>query len=82
MDDKAFQLIEKMYSELIQFKEDTNTRLNSIEDGSRKTSIIIEHDLLPKITALFDGHIQNTQQLERIERAVEKHEDIIIRKIK
>jgi len=71
-----------MYSELIQFKEDTNSRLNNIEDESRKTSIIIEHDLLPKITALFDGHIQNTQQLERIEHAVDKHEDIIIRKIK
>lgn len=113
MEDKTFKLIEKMYSELIEFKEDTNRRFDTtdkkfdtiderfddidkkingleneftgIKQSVNKTNMILEHDLMPKITVLFDGHIQNTQLLERIESTegtVNRHEDIIIRKVK
>jgi len=117
MEDKTFQLLEKMYGELIEFKKETNdrfdkieneasetnSRLDRIENGAnetnsrfdtmnerfnrienevKKTNFTIEHDIIPKINVLFDGYKQNTDQLERIEKAVSKHEDIIIRKIK
>jgi len=57
-------------------------RFNRIENEVKKTNFTIEHDIIPKINVLFDGYKQNTDQLERIEKAVSKHEDIIIRKIK
>lgn len=56
--------------------------VTGIKGGLKKTNAMIEHEIMPKIEALFDGQIQNSQQLERIEAKVSKHEDIIMRKIK
>jgi len=52
--------------------------------GSLKTDVTkintkIEHDLMPKITALFDGY---KHKLDRIEKEVSKHEEIILRRVK
>lgn len=82
MEDKAFQLLEKMYGELIEFKKETNDRFDRIENEVKKTNFTIEHDIIPKINVLFDGYKQNTDKLVRIEEAVTRHEDIMIRKIK
>ena len=35
-----------------------------------------------KLDALFDGYMQNTERLIRIEKQVSRHEDIIIKKVK
>ncbi|WP_200804922.1 hypothetical protein [Anaerosalibacter sp. Marseille-P3206] len=96
MDDKTFELIEKMYSEFskrfdglekkFDILENDNKEMKddikSVKENLNKTNVTIEHDLMPKIEVLFDGQLQNIQQLERIENAVSKHEDIIMRKIK
>ena len=37
---------------------------------------------MPKIDALFDGYKQNADKLDRIEKEVSKHEEIILRRIK
>ena len=94
--DKTFELIEKMYSDfgkrfdviekrfdMIEKKFDVlEIRFDVLENEVKKTNTTIEHEVMPKIEVLFDGQIQNNQQLERIENAVSKHEDIIMRKIK
>ena len=89
MDDKTFELIEKMYSEfskrfdtLENDNKEMKDDIKTVKENLNKTNVTIEHALMPKIEVLFDGQLQNTQQLKRIENAVSKHEEIIMRKIK
>ncbi len=53
-------------------------RLERIE--SRVTVIEQEHG--KKLELLFDGYIQNSETLNRIEKEVTKHEEIILRRVK
>ncbi len=48
----------------------------------KKTNAKIDHEVMPKIDALFDGYKQNSDKLDRIEEEVSKHEEIILRRIK
>jgi len=41
-----------------------------VENEVRKISETIENDIKPKIIALFDGHTQINNQLDRIEKEV------------
>ncbi len=89
LDEKVFDLMEKMY---IEFSKRFDNMEEDIKDlkgdvGSVKTDVTkintkIEHDLMPKITALFDGYKQNADKLDRIEKEVSKHEEIILRRVK
>lgn len=41
------------------------------------TNLILEHELTPKIEALFDGYKQHTQQIDRVDDKVdEMHKDL------
>jgi len=96
VEDKTFKLLEKMYIEFTNFRKETNERFDrvesdisglkkqgtSLESEVKKTNITLEHDIKPKLEALFDGYTQNTQQLDRIATAVSRHEDIIMKKVK
>ena len=75
MEDNVFELLTKVYSEM-------NTRFDKIENEVLKTNMRIEHDIIPKIDAMFDGYKQNTEQLSRIEAEVTKHEEVILRRMK
>lgn len=80
MEDKVFDLIEKMYAEMKQQFELVNKKLDKKSD---KTDIVkLENDIVPKIQALFDGYKQNTEKLDRIEKEVSKQEEIIMRRVK
>ena len=78
MEDKTFVLLEKVYSELITFKEDTNRKFDEL--GKTVTKIEQEHG--KKLDILFDGYKQNYEQLNRIEKEVSRHEEVILRRIK
>ena len=56
--------------------------MGEVKDEIRKTNAKIDHEVIPKITTLFDGYKQNSDKLDRIEREVSKHEEIILRRIK
>ncbi len=56
--------------------------MSEVKNEVRKTNAKIDHDIIPKITVLFDGHKQNSDKLDRIETEVSKHEEIILRRIK
>ena len=56
---------------------DIKPRLASIEN----TVTRIEHDHGQKLGALFDGYKLNSNKLDRIEKEVAKHEEIILRRI-
>lgn len=42
----------------------------------------MEYDNHRNFTALFDGYKQNAEILERVEKEVSKHEEVILRRIK
>lgn len=88
-EDKVYQLIEQMYSEIRgEFNglraevNDLRAEVNEVKTEARKTNLTIENDIKPKIDALFDGYKQNTDKLNRIEAEVVKHEEFIIKRIK
>jgi len=79
--EKLFELMEKMYVELKDIKKEVkcNTeKINSVE----KTVIRIENDHGKSLEALFDGYKQNDEQLNRIEKEVAMHEEVILRRVK
>jgi archaellum component FlaC len=60
-------------------------KVDSIESEVKeikKTVINIENDHGDKLKALFDGRQQHLDQLDRIEKEVSRHEEIILRRIK
>jgi uncharacterized protein YijF (DUF1287 family) len=73
--EQLFEFMTKMYGEMQEgFKE--------VKNEIKKTNTKIDHEVLPKLNALFDGHKQNADKLDRIEEEVSKHEEIILRRIK
>ncbi|RCX16935.1 hypothetical protein DFR58_109163 [Anaerobacterium chartisolvens] len=94
MEDKAFELITQMYSEMKQQFEDMNKQFEDmnkqfkevnrkLDQKADKTDIVrLENELNPKVQALFDGYKQHTDILERIENEVTRQEEIIMRRIK
>lgn len=57
-------------------------KINDIDSEVKKINAKIDHEIMPKLSALFDGYKQNSDKLERIEDEVSKQEEIILRKIK
>lgn len=113
MEDKAFELLEKLYVEFNSFRKETRERFDGIDqkfddidqkfdgidkrfggidkrfdgidkrlDGIDKRLAFIEQDHGKKLQALFDGYKQHSDQLDRIEEKVTRHEEIIMRKVK
>ncbi len=80
--DKIFELMTKMYSEMQEGFRQVNKRIDNVEKEVKKTNAAIEHDINPKLSVLFDGYKQNSDKLDRIEEEVSKDEEIILRRIK
>ncbi len=78
--EKLFDFMSQMYSEMKDGFKQVNERLAEVESEVKKTNITIENDIMPKIEALFDGHIQNSDKLDRIEKEVNRQDEIILRK--
>ena len=72
--DKLFDLMTQMYKDMQGMKTD-------IKDVKERV-INIENDHGKKLTALFNGYVQQAEQLNRIEKEVSKHEEIILRRVK
>ncbi|NLI89953.1 MAG: hypothetical protein GX366_06050 [Epulopiscium sp.] len=79
--EKLFELVTKIYSEMQEGFEELKEEIRENKASTTKIESKIENDITSKLEALFDGHIQNTHQLERIEKEVLKHDEIILRRI-
>ena len=77
--EQLFEFMTKMYGDL-SGKIDSMDK--EMQEGFKKTNAKIDHEVMPKIDALFDGYKQNSDKLDRIEEEVSKHEEIILRRIK
>ena len=83
--EKMFELLEKFYGEFSQFKKETETRFDKLHEKIDKIDNIvihIENDHGDKLKALFDGYVQNSEKLDRIEKEVSRQEEVILRKVK
>ena len=78
MDDKMFDLLEKMYVEMKEGFKEVNIRIENVENKV----IIIEQEHGKKLDVLFDGYKQNADKLDRIENEVSKHDEIILRRVR
>lgn len=72
-----FELMTKMYNEMQNGFMIVNERLDKVE----KSVVNIENDHGKKLDALFDGYVQNSEKLTRIEKEVSKHEEIIWKRV-
>lgn len=68
MEDKTFALLEKIYSEFKEFKEETNNNFQSIE---AKFESKIEIEVSQKLKALFDGYKVNLEKLDELSDKVD-----------
>lgn len=69
MDDKVFELMEKMYSEMTtQFKE-VGRKLDKKAD--KNDIVIMENNLNPKVEALLDGYKQLSEGQEEIKNRIQ-----------
>jgi uncharacterized protein YukE len=78
VEDKMFDLVSKMYSEMKQGFAEVNGKMEVLS----KQVINLENDLKPKVEALFDGYKQHTDMLEHIKNEVSRQDEIIMRRIK
>ena len=65
-EDKLFEFMTKMYSEMQTGFKSVNTRLDKVEGEILKIGAKIDGDLIPNQKALFDGYKQNTETLYRV----------------
>lgn len=89
MEDKVFDLLEKMYTELKDFKNDTverfekiDQRFDNLENKVTKIEISLENDIKPNVKLALQGLIDINEKLTNVESEVSKHEEIILRRIK
>ncbi|NMA87168.1 MAG: hypothetical protein GX968_07590 [Tissierellia bacterium] len=83
--EQLFEFMTKMYGEMQEGFGQLNLRMDNVESEMRETKnkvIIIEQEHGKKLDTLFDGYKQNADKLDRIEKEVSKHEEIILRRIK
>lgn len=75
----------QVYSEMRQGFKEVNARIDKVEtrlENVEKTVVHIENDHGKKLGALFDGYKQNSEKLDRIEKEVSKHEEIITKRVR
>lgn len=90
--DKLFELMTKMYSDMQTGFKGVNERIDGLDEkvenlnkrmGSLENTVLkIEQEHGNKLDALFDGYKQNSEKLDRIEKEVSKHEEFILRRVK
>ena len=58
------------------------SELKEGQSSLKRIVIDLEEDHGKKLTLLLDGYKQNADKLDRIEKEVSKHEEIILRRVK
>ena len=72
------QNVTKDVSELKEGQSKIESELSSV----KRITIDMEQSHGKQLVALFDGYKQNADKLDRIEKEVSKHEEVILRRIK
>ena len=73
--------MENITKEVSELKEGQN-KIESELVSVKRITLDMEQSHGKQLVALFDGYKQNTDKLDRIEKEVSKHEEVILRRIK
>jgi len=82
---KKFESMDKRFDKMDQRFDKMDQRFDSLEKDVtdiKQRVIKIENDHGKNLQVLFDGYVQNSEKLDRIEKEVTKHEEIILRRVK
>lgn len=74
-----------MQSEIGNLRNDMQNGFNEVNqrlDRLENRVTVIEEDHGKKLDLLLDGYVQNSEAINRIEKEVSKHEEIILRRVK
>ena len=80
--EQLFEFMTKIYGEMQEGFKEVRNEIKEVRSEVKKTNAKIDYEVMPKIDALFDGYKQNSDKLDRIEKEVSRHEEIILRRIK
>lgn len=88
MDDKVFNLLEKMYADLSGKIDNVNQEVQGLKNQVSKLEFVIENEIKPDIKASLEGYSQvyrkleeHDKKLDSIESKIEAH-DVEINVIK
>ncbi|MCX7904780.1 MAG: hypothetical protein N2486_09760 [Caloramator sp.] len=73
--DKVFDLLTKLYSEMQNGFKEVNKRLDRVEERLNKVEnnqMTMENELKEMKKTLFDGYVQNTEAIKRLEAKVDE----------
>ncbi|NLL07114.1 MAG: hypothetical protein GX270_15350 [Clostridiaceae bacterium] len=73
MEDKTFELLERMYSEFTEFRKETNKRFDNLESevkDLKKDVLGMEHSYGKKLESLFDGYKQHERKIDEIQKDI------------
>ena len=73
--------VDNLTKDVSELKEGQN-KIESELGGVKRITLGMEQSHGKQLTALFDGYKQNTDKLDRIEKEVSKHEEVILRRVK
>lgn len=74
---EGFNQVDERFNQADRRFNKVERRLNKVEDIVTH----IEYDHGQKLEALFDGYVQNTQKLDRIEKQESQDEEFVLRSI-
>ena len=77
-----FDSIDNRFDKVESRLDTVESKLDTVENRVTKTNIIIEQNIKPSISALLDGYTQNSEQITRIDKKLDEHDEIIIRRVK
>lgn len=64
MEDKTFELLTKLYSEFVQFKNEVNEFKSDITENVNKTNLVLENvqDKLHEMSEIQESHYEENQR--------------------
>jgi conjugal transfer/entry exclusion protein len=74
MEDKAFELLTKMYGEFSEFRKEANRKFEDVKSDIQKVSnqvVILENELKPKVEIALEGYQAVSEKLTTLENKID-----------
>ena len=72
MDDRVFDLLEKVYIELQETKKEVKDDIKNLSNRIIKIEILIENSIAVKINSLFEAQMVTNEKLAKVEQKIDK----------
>jgi tetrahydromethanopterin S-methyltransferase subunit G len=79
MDDKVFNLLEKMYAEMNEKFDQVNQRFDKVDSRLTKIESTMENDIIPDIKLALQGYHDTNEKLTTIDEKIDNLADKVDR---